>query len=90
MLIVLFVWLHHLVMMGKEILNDTRGEFTESEKRFLTLNPIEWTRNNYPIFCRMHDSPLPEPENRPKTNYIILEERLVTLEDKKKAEEALC
>lgn len=34
--------------------------FTESEKRFLTLNPIEWTRNNYPIFCRMYKGELPE------------------------------
>ena len=76
MLIVLFVWLYRLVMMGREILNDTRGEFTESEKRFLTLNPIEWTRNNYPIFCRMHVGPLPEPENRPKTKYKIIEERI--------------
>ena len=80
MLIVLLTWFHLFVKMGKEILNDTRGEFTDSEKRFLTLNPIEWTRNNYPIFCRMHDGPLPEPENRPKTNYRIIEERVVTLD----------
>ena len=81
MLIVVFLaWFHRLVMMGKEILNDTRGELTDTEKRFLTLNPIEWTRNNYPIFCRMHDGPLPEPESRPKTKYKIIEERIVKLD----------
>ena len=47
--------------------------FTESERRFLTLNPVEWTRNNYPIFVRMLNGPIPEPENRPKTQYEIIE-----------------
>lgn len=75
-LAIIIAWIHRLVMMGREILNDTHGELKESEKRFLTLNPIEWTRNNYPIFCRMYDGPLPEPENRPKTQYTIIAHRV--------------
>ena len=86
MLIVLFAWFHRLVTMGKEILNDTRGEFTDSEKRFLTLNPVEWTRNNYPIFCRMYDGPIPEPKKRPKTKYEIIDVRVNKLNAKENAE----
>lgn len=73
MLTIIIAWFRCLVMIGREILNDIRGELTESEKRFLTLNPVEWTRNNFPIFCRMYDGPLPEPKNRPKTKYEIIE-----------------
>ena len=76
MLTIIIAWFHRLLMMGREILNDTHGEFTESEKRFLTLNPVEWIRNNYPIFCRMYDGPLPEPEDRPKTQYTIIAHRV--------------
>lgn len=46
--------------------------FTNSERRFLTLNPIEWTRNNYPVFCRMHDGLLSEPEELPAISYKII------------------
>ena len=66
-----------LMMMGKDILNDIRGELTESEKRFLTLNPIEWTRNNYPIFVRMYDGPLPGPRELPDIPYEIIEHKVV-------------
>lgn len=38
--------------------NDNHSGLTDSEKRFLTLNPVEWTRNNYPIFCRMYKGDL--------------------------------
>lgn len=85
MLTVLFAWFRCLVMMGKEILNDIRGELTESEKRFLTLNPIEWTRNNYPIFIRMYDGPLPGPRELPDIPYEIVEvKRIKNDRDKKK------
>lgn len=49
------------------------GGLTESEKRFLTLDPVEWTRNNYPIFVRMCKCPIPEPENLPNIPYEIIE-----------------
>lgn len=76
-LTMIIAWFHRLKMMEKEILNDIHGELKDSEKRFLTLNPVEWTRNNFPIFCRMLDGPLPEPENRPKTKYEIIEVKTV-------------
>ena len=76
-LTMIIAWFHRLKMTGKEILNDIHGELKDSEKRFLTLNPVEWTRNNFPIFCRMLDGPLPEPENRPKTQYEIIEVKTV-------------
>ena len=63
MLTILIAWFHRLVMMGREILTDIHGELTESEKRFLTLDPVEWTRNNYPIFCRMYKGELPEVDD---------------------------
>ena len=62
MLTIIIAWFHRLVMMGREILNDIHGELTDSEKRFLTLDPVEWTRNNYPIFCRMYKGELPEDD----------------------------
>ena len=70
--------------MSQETEQNKRGGFTESEKRFLTLNPIEWTRNNYPIFVRMYNGPLPEPENRPKTKYEIIDVKTVKLDPDKK------
>lgn len=86
MLIVFFAWCHLLAKMGKEILNDTHGELTDSEKRFLTLNPVEWTRNNFPIFCRMYDGPIPEPKKRPKTKYEIIDVKVNKLNAEENAE----
>ena len=63
MLTIIIAWFHRLVMMGREILNDIHGELTDSEKHFLTLDPVEWTRNNYPIFCRMYKGELPEVDD---------------------------
>ena len=83
MLTILFAWFRCLVMMGKEILNDIHGELTESEKRFLTLNPIEWTKNNYPIFIRMYDGPLPGPREIPDIPYEIIEHKVAKRNNKK-------
>ena len=49
---------------------DGHGSLTDSERRFLTLNPVEWTRNNYPIFCRMCKDELPDIEDVKDTNDI--------------------
>lgn len=70
MLLMIIAWFQLLVWMGREILNDTHGEFTESEKQFLTLNPVEWTRNNYPIFCRMYKGELSDVDDEEEENDI--------------------
>ena len=70
--------------MSNENQKNKRGGFTESEKRFLTLNPIEWTKNNYPIFIRMYDGPLPGPRELPDIPYEIIEVKRIKLDPDKK------
>ncbi len=65
--------------MSQETEQNKRSGFTESEKRFLTLNPIEWTRNNYPIFVRMYDGPLPGPRELPDISYEIIDVKRVKI-----------
>ena len=84
MILIIIAWFRCLVKMGKEILNDIHGELTESEKRFLTLNPIEWTKNNYPIFVRMYDGPLPGPRELPDIPYEIIEVKRIKLNQDEK------
>ena len=64
-------WKEVVVMSNDNQQNEHSG-FTESERQFLTLNPIEWTRNNYPVFVRMYDSPLPRPRELHDIPYEIL------------------
>ena len=64
-------WKEVVVMSNDNQQNEHSG-FTESERQFLTLNPIEWTRNNYPIFVRMYDGPLPRPRELHDIPYEIL------------------
>ena len=86
MLMIIFAWFQLLVWMGREILNDIHGELTESEKRFLTLNPVEWTRNNYPIFCRMFKGELPEvdEEDDDDITYTIIKRTRIRINAEKK------
>ncbi len=79
MLSVLYMLFCYFFLLAKEILCNTRGEFTLEEKRFLTLNPIEWTRNNYPYFCRMMKDSTLESKELPEVPYRIIETKRVRL-----------
>lgn len=79
MMIALYVWIYRFFIRAKEILCNTRGEFTPDEKRFLTLNPVEWTRNNYPIFCRMYEGDPAELDKQKNDNDVRVKINSISL-----------